>query len=280
MLSGDFVRQQRTLRNSVSFRGIGVHTGKLVSVNIRPSPVDTGISILRTDIDEEIFVHPRYTVSSPLCTTIVNDNGAKVRTVEHLLATMYAMQIDNAAISIDADEIPILDGSAAKMVDLFVDTIEQDKEKRLIKIDREIEYEDGNRSVKLIPNDKFVIEVTCDYSDRGLPYAHYTYTHSPENFKKEIAYSRTFGFLEDVEAIRSRRLALGASLDNTVIFDKGVCLNEGGLRSPNEYITHKILDVIGDLSVIGAEIQGKFIGVRPGHAMNGVLVKTLDHIFN
>ena len=268
--------KQCTVSDVYTTEGIGVHSGNVIRISVKPAPVNTGIVFIRDDIGEKISVSAKYTVGSPMCTMLRNENGAEIKTVEHLLASLYALGITNAFIHVTNDEIPIFDGSALNILDFIKGTKAQPEDRKKIVISEEISVSDGEKRVKLVPcAEGLVIDVTCDFEQKGLGTTNYVYKHSLDAFKKEIAFSRTFGFYEDAAAIKKLGLARGASLDNTVIFKDGKCINNGGLRSPTEYVTHKILDVIGDLSVSGYDIYGKFYGICPGHTINGMLIKKL-----
>lgn len=270
-------RCQNTLQTSVSFTGIGAHCGEVIKLTLEPAPENTGWILIRDDLsaNNRILVSHKNVITSPLCTTLVNDHNVSVSTVEHLLATLYSQKVDNAYIHVSGMEIPIFDGSALEIIKLVhsAGICEQKAQKKTLVILKEVTYIDSDKSVKILPNDSLAIDITCDFSQKGLGVSHYSYEHSPENFEKEIAFSRTFGFWEDAEMIKKAGLAKGSSLDNAIIFKDGKCINKSGLRSPTEHITHKILDIIGDLSVAGYDICGHFYGNKPGHAINGSLVK-------
>lgn len=270
-------RHQNTLQTSVSFTGIGAHCGEVIKLTLEPAPENAGRILIRDDLSDNnrIPVSHKNVITSPLCTTLINDDSVSVSTVEHLLATLYSLQVDNVYIHVKGVEVPIFDGSALEIIKLVrsAGICEQKAPKKMLVILKEVAYTDSDKSVKILPNDSLAINITCDFSQKGLGVSHYSYEHSPEKFEKEIAFSRTFGFWEDAEVIRKAGLAKGSSLDNTVIFKDGKCMNQSGLRSPTEYITHKILDIIGDLSVAGYDICGHFYGNKPGHAINGLLVK-------
>lgn len=271
-------RNQRTISGIREYSGICAHSGEIANLSIRPAPEDTGVVFVRSDLsaNNEILATYKNTVASPLCTQIVNEYGVEVRTIEHLMATLYALQVDNVYVYLDSPEMPIFDGSAQEIVKLIGDTVEQNIAKKSIKINHIIECEEDGKKVKISPNDDgLILEVECDFTQRGLGNGKYFYNHSRQNFEGELSHSRTFGFYEDAEKLRKIGLAKGSSLENTVIFQAGKCINESGLRSPNEHITHKVLDALGDLSVCGYDIYGKFDGYCPGHSINGKLVKKI-----
>lgn len=268
--------KQRTVADRYASEGIGVHSGNVIHIAVEPAPVNTGIIFIRDDINEQIPVSAKYTVGSPMCTMLRNENGAQIKTVEHLLATLSSLGITNAFVHVDNDEVPIFDGSALDILHFIRNTVEQAEERKRLIITDEINVSDGDKQEKIVPSSEgLIIDVECDFSKKGLGVTHYCYKHSLEAFKNEVAFSRTFGFYEDAAMMKKLGLAKGASLDNTVIFKDGLCINEGGLRTPKEYVTHKILDIIGDLSISGCEIYGKFYGKCPGHTINGMLVKKM-----
>lgn len=271
------MRNQNTIEEGVHFEGVCAHSGDFVKVTLEPAPDNTGVVFIRDDVqgNNTILASYKNTIASPLCTQIRNDSGVEVRTIEHLLSALYAKNIDNVFVHITGNEVPILDGSALPMLELLDNAEEQNTKKLCLRIKKEIECRDTDKYVRISPYDGFIVEVECDFTKKGLGKETYTYNHSFESYASDIAPSRTFGFYEDAEMLKAAGLAKGSSLDNTVVFKDGACINDGGLRSPNEHIKHKVLDAIGDLSVCGYDIIGRFYGFCPGHKINGELVKKI-----
>ncbi len=272
--------KQRTLKHAVKATGITVHSGKRAEIELCPAAANTGV-IFRVTIDgkmTEIPAKSEFVGDTRLSTTLVRGN-AKISTVEHLLSAVAGLGIDNLYININATEVPIMDGSAAPFVFLIQSAgiEEQNAPKRFIRIKKRVEIKEGDKTASLEPHNGF--KVTCEIAyeqkviKRSVQRA--TLDFSTTSFVKEISRARTFGLLSDYEKIRSMNLALGASLDNAVVVDDFRVLNEDGLRYPNEFVKHKILDAIGDLYLIGGNMLGAFEGYKSGHAINDQLLKAV-----
>jgi UDP-3-O-[3-hydroxymyristoyl] N-acetylglucosamine deacetylase len=261
-----------TLNKTVYFEGTGVHSGEPSRIDVIPTVDDVpGIFFLNKTKCVRAFFH--FVQDTSLCT-----NLSGFSTIEHLCAALYGIGITNAIISVSGNEIPILDGSALNFVEAFgrVGLRTSEKKSRKLKILKKVEVRNGDRRTSLSPSDSFVINVECDFRAKGLQTEPFHFDFSRDNFVKEIAPARTFGFLADAEFYRKHNLALGASTQNTVIFDeKGTPINEGGLRFPDEPIRHKVLDIIGDLSLAQAEIEGQFDSFCPSHKMNNMILHKL-----
>lgn len=277
MSTGHF---QTTLEKSLTCSGIGVHSAAPCSITIKPAPENTGIVFIRSDLPHHPRIPATYksVTSTDRATTISNEEGVSVSTVEHLLAALAGMGVDNAFVFTSGEELPILDGSSAP----FCKLITQAKIKTLqapshfLQILEPIEIKDGSRFVRLSPSTSFSIELEVFFGNRsGLPSQRYIYLHTPHSFKNDIAPARTYGFFEDVDHLRKKGLALGSSLDNALVYDKGRVMNSEGLRYEDECVRHKVLDVIGDLALIGHPIVGHFHSVSPGHTFNNLLVQKL-----
>lgn len=268
--------QQKTLMGTVEFAGIALHTGVETSVRILPGDPDTGYRFRRTDIPgaPEMAATVKN-ISDTLLSTSVGLNGASVKTVEHLLSALAGSGVDNAVIEVDGDEIPILDGSAAPFVRGIerIGLVDQDVSKRMIRVLREIEAGDQNAHASLSPAESFSVEFTIDFTNPTVGRQSMEFHYSPEAYRKEIAFARTFGFMKDVEKLRENGLALGGSFDNAVVVGDDRVLNPDGLRAPDEFVRHKILDTIGDLSLLGIPILGAYCGHRAGHAINRTLMQ-------
>ena len=272
--------QQRTLQNSIKGTGIGLHSGDKVYLTLRPAPVDTGIVFRRMDLDPvvEIEASAENVGDTMLSTNLIKD-GVQVKTVEHLLSAMAGLGIDNAYVELTAAEVPIMDGSAGPFVFLIqaAGIAEQESAKKFIRINREITVRDGDKTATLLPFNGFKVSF-------GISFDHPAFKASPQavcvdfsstSFVKEVSRARTFGFMKDIEALRTQKLALGASVDNAIaIGDEGI-LNEDGLRYEDEFVKHKVLDAIGDLYLLGHSLLGEYQGCKSGHALNNLLVRKL-----
>jgi len=264
----------------VIFAGVGVHTGAHVRVAVRPASPDVGILFVRTDIkdrDNVVRVSAEAVLQTRLGTVIANDAGASVSTIEHLMAALSALAIDNVIVELDGPEVPILDGSAEVFIQ-FLDRAgrrRQEAPRRFIEILEPVEVIEGDKRAALLPCDTFemAFEIAFDAAPIGRQSVDLEITE--QSFREELADGRTFGFLKDVEALRAAGLARGASMDNAVVLDGDRVLNPEGLRRPDEFVRHKALDAVGDLYVLGAPLLGRFEGLYAGHALNNVLVREL-----
>ncbi|MAL95959.1 MAG: UDP-3-O-[3-hydroxymyristoyl] N-acetylglucosamine deacetylase [Haliea sp.] len=272
--------RQRTLRNAIQATGIGLHTGDKVYLNLCPAPVNTGIVFRRTDLDPvvEIPARAENVVETTLSTTLCA-NGEKVSTVEHLMAAMAGLGIDNAYVDVSASEVPIMDGSAGPFVFLIQSAgiEEQAVAKKFIRIKRPLVVEDGDKRASFLPFDGFKVSFTIDFDhpvfrDRS-PHAEVDFSTS--SFVKQVSRARTFGFMHEIEYLRSRGLARGGSVDNAIVVDEYRILNQDGLRYDDEFVRHKILDAIGDLYLMGYSLIGEFRAYKSGHALNNAVVRSL-----
>ncbi|MCK9535255.1 MAG: UDP-3-O-acyl-N-acetylglucosamine deacetylase [Pseudomonas sp.] len=272
--------RQRTLKNIIRATGIGLHSGEKVYLTLRPAAVDTGIVFRRMDLDPmvEIPALAKNVGDTTMSTTLVKD-GAKVDTVEHLLSAMAGLGIDNAYVELSAPEVPIMDGSAGPFVFLIQSAglEEQDAPKEFIRILREVTVEDGEKRATFVPFEGFKVGFEIEF-DHPV-FAGRTQTacvdFSSTSFVKEVSRARTFGFMRDIEFLRTHNLALGGSVDNAIVVDENSVLNEDGLRYEDEFVKHKILDAIGDLYLLGKSLIGEFQGYKSGHALNNLLIRTL-----
>ena len=267
---------QSTLKLAVSFGGIGIHSGNRCCVFVSPAPEDAGIIFHRKK--DRIPASYGNVLETTMCTILAGTHGANVATVEHLSAAMYGLGITNAVITVEGDEIPILDGSALPFVKAFVASgIEKQQKKfRILNVLKTVKVQEGEKWASIGPSDSFRINVECDFSVKGLKTTPCEFDFSSGDFANEISPARTFGFFSDVEFLRKNHLALGASLDNTIVFDNNGCsINEDGLRLPNEPIRHKVLDVIGDLSLAQCNIKARFDSFCPSHKINNVILRAL-----
>ncbi|MDN5869357.1 MAG: UDP-3-O-acyl-N-acetylglucosamine deacetylase [Nitrococcus sp.] len=271
---------QRTLKNCIRATGVGLHTGKMVRLTMRPAPSNTGIVFRRIDLEEsvEIRAHPDNVGDTSLSTCLVQD-GVRVSTVEHLLSAMAGLGIDNAYIDLSAPEVPIMDGSAGPFVFLIrsAGIREQAEGKSFIRIKRPLRVSDGDKWVALAPYEGLKVSFTLEFDHpmfNSRP-QHGELVFSTTSFIKEVSRARTFGFMRDVEQLQQSKLALGGSLNNAIVVDHHRILNEDGLRYGDEFVKHKILDVIGDLYLLGHSLIGAFQGYKSGHALNNRLLRKL-----
>ena len=268
---------QKTLNSNVKFNGIGLHTGKEVSINILPSEPNTGILFKRTDLKDNNIVIPNvYNVSNAtLCTTISNEYGVSVSTIEHLMGALYGLGIDNALIEINSQEVPILDGSAKNFVEKFLEVGFKISEVpiKLIKILNKIQIEDGSKYIEI---DKSNVSLDIDFEIKymkSLIGNQKNKINVYENDLSDIYNSRTFCLYEDVEKLRNKGLAKGGSLDNAIVVKGDKVLNDGGLRNSLEFVNHKILDCMGDLYLSGYKIIGSLKCSQGGHSLTNKLLR-------
>ena len=271
---------QRTLKTSVRATGVGVHTGQKVVMVLRPAPVDNGIVFCRSDLpgNPAIPAHA-LNVGNTTMATVIEKDGARVSTVEHLMSAFAGLGIDNAFVDVSAEEVPIMDGSAGTFVFLLQSAglVEQPAPKKYLRILKTIELEKGDKKVRLEPFNGFKVGFTIDFKHPvfDATTSQVEVDFGQVSFVREVARARTFGFTQDVEMMRSRGLGLGGSLDNVVVVDDFRVLNAEGLRMDGEFVMHKALDAVGDLYMVGRPIIGAFYGYKSGHEMNNLLVRKL-----
>jgi UDP-3-O-[3-hydroxymyristoyl] N-acetylglucosamine deacetylase len=272
--------RQRTLRNAIKATGVGLHTGEKVYLTLSPAPVDRGIVFRRVDLDPvvEIPACAANVGDTTLSTTLVHD-GSRVSTVEHLLSAMAGLGIDNAYVDVSASEVPIMDGSAGPFVFLIQSAgiEEQPAAKKFIRIKRPVTVEDGDKKASFLPFNGFKVSFTIDFDhpvfrDRT---AHAEVDFSSTSFVKEVSRARTFGFMHEIEYLRSKGLARGGSVDNAIVVDEYRILNQDGLRYDDEFVKHKVLDAIGDLYLLGYSLIGEFRAHKSGHALNNASLRAL-----
>lgn len=271
---------QHTVRSPVLFAGVGVHTGAHTRVAIRPAAADTGIVFVRTDItdrDNAVPVSAEAVCKTQLGTVITNAAGVTVSTIEHLMAAMVMLGIDNAVVELDGPEMPIMDGSSIEFVTLLerAGRRPQNAARRFIEILDTVEVVDGDKRATLRPAMRFEVAFEIRFPTAVIGRQSVDLPMDGMAFRRELADCRTFGFLHEVEALRAMGLARGGSMENAVVIEGDRILNPEGLRRPDEFVRHKALDAIGDLFVIGAPIIGRFEGVLAGHGMNNALVRAL-----
>jgi len=272
--------RQRTLKTEIRASGVGVHTGDKVYLTLKPAPVNTGIVFRRVDLKKpvEIPAQAKYVGDTTLSTCLVKDN-VRVATIEHLMSAFAGLGIDNAYVELTAAEVPIMDGSAGPFVFLIqsADIYEQNALKQFIRIKKSIAAKSGDKRVTLKPHQGFKVKFTINFDhpmfqpDGQMAKLDFSST----SYVKEISRARTFGFVSEFELLRQANLAQGASLDNAIAIDNYRVVNEDGLRYEDECVRHKILDVIGDLYLLGCGIIGAFEGYKSGHALNNKLLQIM-----
>ena len=274
------ITRSHTLTGPAHMQGIGVHSGQSVNLHIHPADLGCGIIFIRTDKDnQEIPARWDTVVNTQNNTTIGNESGVTVSTIEHLMAAFAALGVDDARVEIDGPEMPIMDGSAAPFIELVKQAgiKERGGKRSVIRILMPVTVEgDDDRKVELTPAHSPLITVDFGFHGRvNCPDQSYSFHPLSENFADDIAPARTFGLLEDAEKIKAMGLARGASLENTVVYDKERILNPEGLRFDTECARHKILDIVGDLHLAGGLIWGQYHGVQTGHSLNNMLLREL-----
>ena len=278
-ISNTSSNQQQTIGKPVSIKGIGLHTGAEVTMKLYPAKIDYGIKFIRKDIKDNNIIEALWSNVSDtqLSTTISNNFGVTVSTIEHLMSALSGLHIDNIKIEIDGPEVPIMDGSSIKFVDLINQTTTQslNKKRKILKVKKNIKVENNDSSVELKPNNQFSIDFEIDFPSKLVSKQSCQLQLVNGNYKTDIASARTFGFERDVDMLRSNGLALGGSLDNAVVVGESKILNSDGLRFKDEFVRHKILDSIGDLYLAGAPIHGYFFGNKSGHHLNNLLLRSL-----
>jgi len=273
--------KQTTIGNAIRCLGVGLHGGKDVTMVLRPAPANTGIVFVRTDIaDQDNHVPARFDAVSDtmLGTTVVNAGGVKVATIEHLMAALAGYGIDNVYVDLDAPEVPIMDGSSAPFVFLLecAGVARLDAPRRAIRVLKSVRIEDEDgKLAELLPADGFSIDFEIAFNTKVIDRQRYRFDFSAAAFKTELCRARTFGFLREVEYLRANGLALGGSLENSIVIDGDQVLNEGGLRYADEFVRHKTLDAIGDLALAGAPLVAHYRAIKAGHGVNNRMLRAL-----
>jgi UDP-3-O-[3-hydroxymyristoyl] N-acetylglucosamine deacetylase len=271
---------QRTLKNTIRATGVGLHSGQKVYMTLRPAAPNTGIVFRRMDLPEPVDIEARAenVGDTMLGTTLVNGD-VKVSTVEHLLSAFAGLGVDNAFVELSAAEVPIMDGSAGPFVFLLQSAgiEEQTLPKRFVRIRKPVEVRDGDKWARFDPFNGFKVnfEIEFDHPIFRRHSQRASMDFSTTSFLREVSRARTFGFMRDLEKLRSHNLALGGTLDNAIVLDDFKVLNEDGLRYEDEFVKHKILDAIGDLYLLGHSLIGEFSGYKSGHFLNNRLLRAL-----
>ena len=268
--------RQRTIAKRVELVGIGLHKGVPVKMVLEPAAENSGIVFYRKDKNVYIKLHSENVVDTKMA-TVIGKNGVVISTIEHLMSAVYSYGIDNLLIILDNDEVPIMDGSAISYCLLLDEAgiLEQEAAKRVLKITKEISVESGKKYVTLRPHTSFVLDFTIDFAHPVIGKEHRRFEFSTAAYVQEIAKARTFGFLKEVQYLRSIGLARGGSLDNAIVLDEQKILNPEGLRFEDEFVRHKILDAIGDLSLLGYPIMGEYEAYAASHELNHKLTLEL-----
>lgn len=271
---------QKTINDKITCSGIGLHSGCQALITLIPAPCNSGIIFKRTDLKEgENIIKANYknVVSTNLGTSLINEFGAKISTIEHFMAAIWGCGIDNLLVEIDGPEIPIMDGSSEP----FVFLIEccgikiQEEQRQILEILKSVKVEDGDKFIEVLPAKNFSIDLHIDFNHPQIPSQNLKYDSGLNSFKNDISRARTFGFKNDIENLHKVGLAKGGSLDNAVLIDDNGIVNSEGLRYENEFIRHKMLDFIGDIFLSGFFIVGHFSASKSGHGINNKLLHKL-----
>jgi UDP-3-O-[3-hydroxymyristoyl] N-acetylglucosamine deacetylase len=268
---------QTTLAKAVSISGVGLHTGVPVNLTMRPAPENTGYIFVRTGLDNfEIPASVEYISHCSYATTLMR-RGVVLSTCEHLLSALRGSGVDNCFIEIDNIEVPILDGSSEDFIELIniAGVATQAAPRRVFRVLKKVEFEQGDRQMSIEPSDKFEIECLIDFPHPFIKQQSYTFVVENGSFGEQIASARTFGFTHEIEMLRKANLALGGSLENAIVLTPEGMLNESPLRFEDEFVRHKILDIIGDFALVGIPIEGKIIAKKTGHSVHASLMSKL-----
>jgi UDP-3-O-[3-hydroxymyristoyl] N-acetylglucosamine deacetylase len=259
--------------------GIGLHTGRVITMRIHPAPEDHGIVFVRTDIRPDAAIPARFenVVDTTLATTLGSEEGIVISTVEHLLSSFFGMGVDNAVVEVDGPEVPIMDGSAAPFVYLFqsVGIRDQEKPKQFLVIQRPFRLEEGDKRVSILPSKELKVTFSIDFDHPLIQNQILEFRFSSQAYMREICKARTFGFLRDVYDMQRSGYARGGSLENAVVLDDYRVLNSEGLRYKDEFVRHKVLDSLGDLFLLGRPMIGHLVAHKSGHTLNHKLIKEL-----
>ncbi len=272
--------KQRTLKTTIKTKGVGLHTGVRVELVLRPAAPDTGIVFHRVDLERPVAIpaDALHVGDTRLSSTLKAD-GATVSTVEHVMSALAGLGIDNLHVDVAGPEIPIMDGSAGPFVYLLQSAgiVEQESPKRYLRVLLPVEVREGDRWARFDPFDGFKLDFTIDFPHPmfGSENRHVAIDFAEHSYVKEVARARTFGFMQDVEAMRAAGLGLGGSLQNAVVLDEYRVLNSEGLRYDNEFVKHKVLDAIGDLYLLGHPLIGQYTAYKSGHALNNAVARAL-----
>lgn len=267
---------QKTLKNRIECSGVGLHSGRSVRLALLPAPPDTGIVFHRTDLGGAVLPASVSEVKRVDFATTLGEGQLKISTVEHLLGALYGMGVDNAVIELDATEVPIMDGSAASFVYLIREAgiVQQGRTRRVLRIVRPLSVEEGGKWIKILPSQDLRVTYSVDYDHPLIRHQTLTVPINPATFEDQIAPARTFGFMREIEFLRVKGLTLGGSKDNAIVLDENKVLNDH-LRFANEFVRHKILDVLGDLSLCGYPLRAHVMVHKGGHALHCQMAKLI-----
>ena len=271
---------QRTLKRSIRFSGVGLHTGNTITMTLAPAPAGHGIEFVRSDLRGAAAVVPAQwdnVIDTRMCTVVGNAEGTRIGTIEHIMGALNGCGIDNAVITLDGPEIAIMDGSAAPFVEA-IDAAGIDETampRRAIRVLKPVMVQEGDKWAELLPGERVSYAFDIDFESAAISRQSLVLDLSPESFRNEIGGARTFGFLHEVEMLKKMGLARGGSLDNAIVISGDRVINAEGLRFQDEFVRHKILDAVGDLYLAGSPIIGRFVGHRSGHALNNKLLRAL-----
>ncbi|MCE3233763.1 MAG: lpxC [Rickettsiaceae bacterium] len=272
---------QRTLANKVSCSGVGLHSGIMINLTLKPAEENAGVVFIRTDVkDKNNRVEACYknVSNTMLGTTLSNESGVMVATIEHLMAALWGCGVDNCVVELDGPEIPIMDGSSEPFIFLIecAGTAEQSKTRKVIEVLKEIKVSEGDTAnsgyISIAPAENFSVGLEIDFGDKVIGKQQAVFDSREVSFKSDLCRARTFCFEHEVDMMRSRGLAKGGSLDNAIVVDTEKVLNEDGLRYSNEFVRHKVLDCIGDVYLAGGYLKGHVSGFKSGHALNNKLL--------
>lgn len=272
--------RQHTIAQTATLSGVGVHSGKPARLTIRPAGEGAGVRFIRTDVADRDQVIPALVTkvtTTELGTNMSNEAGVTVATVEHFLAACSGLGVDNVIAELDGPELPILDGSSKPFVDLLTQAgvKEQGAPRRVLKILKPVEVRHGAKFARLSPAKGFEMRVTIDFVSKAIGRQEIRFAMAPGAFARDIAWARTFGFAEQAAQLHGMGKGLGASMDNTIVVEGDTILNPGGLQADDEFVRHKLLDVIGDLFLAGGQIEGLYEAEAPGHALNNQLLRAV-----
>lgn len=268
--------KQKTIGKKVELVGIGLHKGVPVKMTLEPLASDSGIVFYRSDMGVSIPLCPQNVIDTTMATVLAKDN-ARVSTIEHLLSAIHAHGIDNLKITLDNEEVPIMDGSAIGYCMLLEEAqiVRQDAPKRAMRIKKPIEVKDGDKFVRIEPSERMVFDFRISFPHQAIKEQAYIFTFSTSGYIEEIARARTFGFLSEVNYLRSQGLAKGGNLSNCIVLDDNGVMNKDGLRYKDEFVRHKILDAIGDMAVLGIPLIGSYIAFAGSHKLNHLLTQKI-----
>ncbi len=268
--------KQKTIKNKVEIVGVGLHKGVPVRMELEPLDSNSGVVFYRSDLGVSIELKPENVIDTTMA-TVLGKGEARISTIEHLLSAIHAYGIDNIRICLDNEEVPIMDGSSIGYCMLIEEAgiISQNASKKAIAIKKPIEIQDDKKFVRVEPSERTIFDFSIDFSHPAIRQQHYKFTFSTKAYKQEIARARTFGFLHEVNYLRSIGLAKGGDLSNCIVLDESGILNKDGLRYKEEFVRHKILDAIGDMALLGMPLLGTYVSYAGSHKLNHLLTKQL-----